>query len=88
MRTPLDIYREAHKESPESLALIRVGDFYEAFYEDAEKASKVIGLTLTVRSKRDEKPIPMAGFPHQSLERYLPLLIAAGHRVAICHYAA
>ncbi|MBM4072035.1 MAG: hypothetical protein FJ271_24380, partial [Planctomycetes bacterium] len=58
----------------------RVGDFYELFHEDAETASKILGLTLTTR----DKTVAMAGFPHHSLETYLHKLLHAGHRVAIC----
>jgi DNA mismatch repair protein MutS len=62
------------------LLLFRVGDFYELFEADAEKATKLLGLTLTTR----DGTLPMAGFPHHALESYLHKLLRAGLRVAIC----
>src|SRR5262249_19944486 len=76
---PLGSYREAKERHPGMILLFRVGDFYELFDTDAETAARVLGLTLTVRGK-----VPMAGFPHHSLETYLRKLLQAGHRVAIC----
>ena len=73
-------YREARERHPGMLLLFRMGDFYELFDEDAEVASRVLGLTLTSR----DKTIPMAGFPHHQLENYLRKLLHAGHRVAVC----
>src|ERR1700687_963823 len=73
-------YREAKERYPGMLLLFRMGDFFELFEEDAEVASRVLGLTLTSR----DKAIPMAGFPHHQLENYLHKLLRAGHRVAIC----
>jgi DNA mismatch repair protein MutS len=73
-------YREAKERHPGMLLLFRMGDFYELFEEDAEVASRLLGLTLTSR----DKTIPMAGIPHHALDRYLPRLLQAGHRVAIC----
>ncbi|MFO0877506.1 MAG: DNA mismatch repair protein MutS [Gemmataceae bacterium] len=73
-------YREAKERHPGMLLLFRAGDFYELFYEDAELASRVLGLTLTSRDKQ----APMAGFPHHSLEVHLRKLLRSGHRVAIC----
>jgi DNA mismatch repair protein MutS len=73
-------YREARARHPGMLLLFRMGDFYETFDDDAEVASRVLGLTLTSR----DKTVPMAGFPHQALEGYLHKLLQAGHRVAIC----
>lgn len=66
---------------PDALLLFRCGDFYETYKEDAEDASKILGITLT---KRTTDRIPMAGFPHHALDTYLPKLIRAGKRVAIC----
>jgi DNA mismatch repair protein MutS len=68
---------------PDALLLFRVGDFYETFGEDAVKASKILGITLTARNNGSSK-IELAGFPHHSLETYLPKLVRAGERVAIC----
>jgi DNA mismatch repair protein MutS len=77
---PLDLYREAKERHPGMILMFRVGDFYELFDTDAETASRVLGLPLTVR----DKVFPMAGFPHHSLENCLRKLLHAGHRVAIC----
>ncbi len=73
-------YQEAKERHPGMLLLFRMGDFYELFDSDAETAARVLGLTLTSR----DKSIPMAGFPHHSLEPHLRKLLQAGHRVAIC----
>jgi len=77
-------YLEVKRANPGSLLLFRMGDFYELFYEDAEVAAKVLGLTLTSRDKGSPNPIPMAGFPFHQLENYLQKLIHAGFRAAIC----
>ena len=72
---------------PDAMLLFRVGDFYETYQEDARKASQVLGITLTKSSKTlgpDGKPAELAGFPHHALDSYLPKLIRAGERVAIC----
>lgn len=73
-------YREIKANHPESLLLFRCGDFYEAYEEDAEKCAKVLGITLT-NNKAGNK---MAGFPHHALDSYLPKLIRAKYKVAIC----
>src|SRR5262245_15930552 len=73
-------YWDAKKRHPEMLLLFRMGDFYELFDKDAETASRVLGIALTSR----DKSIPMAGFPHHSLEGHLRKLLQSGHRVAIC----
>jgi DNA mismatch repair protein MutS len=77
-------YLEVKAETPGTLLLFRMGDFYELFYEDAETAAKVLGLTLTSRDKGSTNPVPMAGFPYHALEGYLKKLIQAGYRAAIC----
>ncbi|MCA9025521.1 MAG: DNA mismatch repair protein MutS [Planctomycetaceae bacterium] len=77
-------YAEVKAETPGSLLLFRMGDFYELFHEDAQIAAKVLGLTLTSRDKGSTNPVPMAGFPYHSLDGYLQKLIAAGHKAAIC----
>lgn len=69
---------------PGALLLFRVGDFYETFGEDAIQASKVLGIILTKRGAGSVSEIELAGFPHHSLDTYLPKLVRAGHRVAIC----
>jgi len=69
---------------PGALLLFRVGDFYETFSEDAVKASKILGITLTKRGAGSASETALAGFPHHSLDNYLPRLVRAGQRVAIC----
>ncbi len=76
-------YRELKARHPKDILFFRLGDFYEMFEEDAKTASRVLGLTLTSRSK-GEGSIPMAGIPAHASETYLRRLLAAGHRVAIC----
>ena len=69
---------------PDALMLFRCGDFYETYSQDAIDASEILGITLTRRANGKEKTIEMAGFPHHALDTYLPKLIRAGRRVAIC----
>lgn len=71
-------------QHPEALLLFRCGDFYETYGEDALTASKVLGIVLTKRSNAAPDSIPMAGFPHHSLETHLPRLVRAGYKVAVC----
>lgn len=77
-------YREMKKKHPDAVLLFRVGDFYECFAEDAVIASEVLGITLTRRANGKLKSIELAGFPHHALDTYLPKLVRAGKRVAIC----
>lgn len=82
--TPLmQQYNAIKTKHPDALLLFRVGDFYETFGEDAIKASKILGIILTHRNNGGEKT-ELAGFPHHSLNTYLPKLVKAGQRVAIC----
>ena len=76
-------YNGIKAKHPGALLLFRVGDFYETFGEDAIKASKILGIVLTARNNGDSK-IELAGFPYHSLDTYLPKLVRAGERVAIC----
>ncbi len=76
-------YGEIKRQHKDALLFFRMGDFYELFFEDAKLASKVLGITLTARSK-GESAIPMAGVPHHAAESYIRRLIKAGHKVAIC----
>lgn len=76
-------YVAAKTQAPGSMVLLRNGDFYELFGDDAVKASKDVGLTLTHLDKNSKNPIPMAGFPYHHLEGYLQKLVRSGHRVAI-----
>ncbi|TSJ80555.1 DNA mismatch repair protein MutS [Cardinium endosymbiont of Dermatophagoides farinae] len=83
--TPLMRQYFAIKEKyPGALLLFRVGDFYETFLEDAVTASKVLGITLTKRANGSAASVELAGFPHHSLDLYLPKLVKAGYRVAVC----
>jgi DNA mismatch repair protein MutS len=71
-------------QHPEALLLFRVGDFYETFGDDAIKASDILGITLTRRANGSASHVELAGFPHHALDTYLPKLVRAGQRVAIC----
>lgn len=83
--TPLmQQYSRIKGQHPDALLLFRVGDFYETFGSDAVKASKVLGITLTKRNNGGSVEMELAGFPHHSLDTYLPRLVRAGLRVAIC----
>ena len=85
METPLmKQYNAIKAQYPGALLLFRVGDFYETFGEDAIKAARVLDITLTKRGSGSASEIELAGFPHHSLDTYLPKLVRAGHRVAIC----
>ncbi|MCC6621181.1 MAG: DNA mismatch repair protein MutS [Deltaproteobacteria bacterium] len=85
LQTPMmQQYLEAKAECPEALLLMRMGDFYELFLDDAVEGARILELTLTSRNKKDESPIPMAGIPYHALQAYLPRLLAAGRKVAIC----
>jgi len=77
-------YNAIKVKYPGALLLFRVGDFYETFGEDAVKASKILGIVLTKRGAGSASEIALAGFPYHSLDNYLPKLVRAGHRVAIC----
>ncbi len=77
-------YNRIKAEHPDALLLFRVGDFYETFGEDAIRASQVLGIVLTKRKNGAAAYVELAGFPHHSLETYLPKLVRAGNRVAIC----
>ena len=80
-------YLDLKKKHPNAILLFRCGDFYETYKDDAVKASKILGITLTKSNGRKDdegKPLAMAGFPYHALDTYLPKLIRAGERVAIC----
>ena len=77
-------YNEIKAKYPDACLLFRVGDFYETFGEDAIRASKILGIVLTKRGAGSETETALAGFPHHSLNTYLPKLVKAGLRVAIC----
>jgi DNA mismatch repair protein MutS len=77
-------YNDIKQKYPDACLLFRVGDFYETFGEDAVRASKILGIVLTKRSAGSPSETELAGFPHHSLNTYLPKLVKAGLRVAIC----
>lgn len=77
-------YNEIKSKYPDALLLFRVGDFYETFGEDAIKSSNILGIVLTKRANGSGTYIELAGFPHHALDSYLPKLVKAGYRVAIC----
>ena len=81
----IELYKQVKKQHADAILLCRVGDFYEAFFEDAELISRLLEITLTARShKNQKKPSPpMAGIPHHALDSYLYKLVKAGHKVAI-----
>ena len=85
VETPLmKQYFEIKKKHPDAVLLFRVGDFYETFLEDAVTASEILGITLTRRANGSAQSVELAGFPHHALDTYLPKLVRAGKRVAIC----
>src|SRR3982750_4627610 len=78
-------YRELKARDPDALLLFRMGDFYELFGEDAERASALLGIALTTRDRdKGDQAVPMAGFPHPALESYLAKIVQAGLRAAAC----
>ena len=77
-------YNQIKAKHPKALLLFRVGDFYETFGQDAIVASKILGIVLTHRKNGAAAKIELAGFPHHSLETYLPKLVRSGQRVAVC----
>src|ERR1700755_1401467 len=83
--TPMmEQYVEIKTANPDCLLFYRMGDFYEMFFEDAEVASRALGIVLTKRGKHLGKDIPMCGVPIERSDEYLHKLIAQGHRVAVC----
>lgn len=83
--TPMmEQYYELKKQVPDLLLLFRMGDFYEVFFEDAKRTSKLLNITLTHRGKLGDFPIPMAGIPHHAANSYIDRLTSLGERVAIC----
>lgn len=83
--TPLmSQYRRVKDRYPDAIVLFRMGDFYETFEEDAKIASSVLSLTLTRRANGAAAEVPLAGFPHHAINQYLPKLVKAGYRVAVC----
>ncbi len=84
-QTPLMAqYFKVKEQHPDTVLLFRVGDFFETFDEDAKLASRVLGITLTKRGTNNGEDVPLAGFPHHAIDTYLPKLVRAGYRVAVC----
>jgi DNA mismatch repair protein MutS len=77
-------YYSIKAKHPDAILLFRVGDFYETFEDDAIKTSSILDITLTKRANGTASHIDLAGFPHHALDNYLPKLVRAGQRVAIC----
>jgi len=77
-------YMGVKMQHPHSLMFYRMGDFYELFFEEAHKAAKLLGITLTHRGKANGEPIPMAGVPYHAAEGYLARLVKKGETVVIC----
>lgn len=77
-------YREMKRKHPDAILLFRVGDFYETFSDDAVAVSEILNITLTRRANGRSEYVELAGFPHHALDTYLPRLVRAGKRVAIC----
>ena len=77
-------YLEIKEQHPDTILFYRMGDFYEMFFEDAETSSRVLGITLTSRSKNDTNKVPMCGVPYHAISSYLGKMVKAGYRVAIC----
>src|SRR6056297_2677183 len=85
VETPLmKQYYKIKDKHPDAVLLFRVGDFYETFGEDAIKSSEILGITLTRRANGAASWVELAGFLHHALDHYLPKLVRAGQRVAIC----
>ncbi len=84
-QTPLMTqYYKVKEANPDTILLFRIGDFFETFDQDAKTASKVLGITLTKRANGAAEDVPLAGFPHHAIDTYLPKLVRAGYRVAVC----
>ncbi|MCT7764612.1 MAG: DNA mismatch repair protein MutS, partial [Lactobacillus iners] len=83
--TPMmEQYYKIKQQYPDAFLFYRVGDFYELFEDDAVKGAKLLELTLTHRSNKSAKPIPMAGVPHLAVDSYINTLVDKGYKVAIC----
>jgi DNA mismatch repair protein MutS len=80
----LEQYLRVKQEHPDALLFFRLGDFYEMFFDDAERAAPILDIALTTRSKKDDVPIPMCGVPYHAAQTYITRLLAAGLKVALC----
>ena len=77
-------YLSIKGQYPDAILFYRMGDFYEMFFEDAERAAGILEITLTSRNKKDDSPIPMCGVPHKAAKGYIARLLDAGLKVAVC----
>ncbi|MEM6767358.1 MAG: hypothetical protein AAF655_20635, partial [Bacteroidota bacterium] len=77
-------YNAVKAQYPGTVLLFRVGDFYETFGSDAVEVAKILGIVLTKRANGAASEVELAGFPHHALDTYLPKLVRAGRRVAVC----
>ncbi len=77
-------YLDIKAQHPDGLLLFQMGDFYELFFQDAHNAAQALNIALTSRSRAEEEPIPMAGFPLHAAEVYISRLLEQGHRLVIC----
>ena len=77
-------YGEVKSKYPDCIVLFRMGDFFETFNEDAKITAKILGIVLTKRANGAASNVPLAGFPHHAIDNYLPKIVNAGHKVAIC----
>src|SRR6266542_691577 len=77
-------YSKIKSKYPDTILLFRMGDFFETFENDAVITSKVLGITLTKRANGAASDVNLAGFPHHALDNYLPKLVKAGYKVAVC----
>lgn len=77
-------FREMKVRHPDAILLFRVGDFYEAYSDDARQCVEVLNITLVTRKRSGKKDLLLCGFPHHALDMYLPKIVRSGRRVAIC----
>ncbi len=77
-------YLSIKGQYPDAILFYRMGDFYEMFFDDAERAAGILEITLTSRNKKDDSPIPMCGVPHKAAKGYIARLLDAGLKVAVC----
>ena len=77
-------YLEIKERHRDAILFFRLGDFYEMFFEDAERASKVLDIALTSRNRTDGAPVPLCGVPHHAATPYIGKLLSAGFKVAVC----
>lgn len=84
MELRLKQFQEMKVKHPDAILLFRVGDFYEAYSDDARECAEILNITLTMRKREGKEDLLLCGFPHHALDVYLPRIVRAGNRVAIC----